>query len=145
MVSGADVAQEVDASVLRAGQLIRRVDLYELNVDNMNRLIIDPVSHGVLVTDGGNKKIWAIGPEGEKKAIQFRPWRKRSDARRLRTFHSCASSLVGGLSVEQRLRHPARWLPDVSLRSSEQANDRRLATTKHHHEHGESLSCSSIH
>jgi hypothetical protein len=43
----------------------------------MNRLIIDPVSHGVIVTDGGNKKIWAIGPEGEKKAVQFRPWRKR--------------------------------------------------------------------
>jgi hypothetical protein len=42
----------------------------------MNRLIIDPVSSGVIVTDGGNKKIWAIGPEGEKKSIQYRPWRK---------------------------------------------------------------------
>ncbi|UJR16019.1 hypothetical protein I4U23_002933 [Adineta vaga] len=56
------------------GQLIRRIDLYELNVDNMNRLIIDPISHGVIVTDGGNKKIWAIGPEGEKKSVQYRPW-----------------------------------------------------------------------
>ena len=43
----------------------------------MNRLIIDPISHGVIVTDGGNKKIWAIGPEGEKKSVQYRPWRKR--------------------------------------------------------------------
>jgi hypothetical protein len=42
----------------------------------MNRLIIDPISHGVIVTDGGNKKIWAIGSEGEKKALQYRPWRK---------------------------------------------------------------------
>jgi hypothetical protein len=50
--------------------------LYEINVDNMNRLIIDPISRGVIVTDGGNKKIWAIGPEGEKKSIQYRPWRK---------------------------------------------------------------------
>ena len=58
------------------GQLVRRIDLYEINVDNMNRLIVDPVSHGVIVTDGGNKKIWAVGPEGEKKAIQYRPWRK---------------------------------------------------------------------
>ncbi|CAF3505268.1 unnamed protein product [Rotaria sp. Silwood1] len=56
------------------GQLVRRIDLYEINVDNMNRLIIDPVSRGVIVTDGGNKKIWAIGPEGEKKSIQYRPW-----------------------------------------------------------------------
>ena len=43
----------------------------------MNRLIIDPISHGVIVTDGGNKKIWAIGPEGEKKSVQYRPWRKK--------------------------------------------------------------------
>ncbi|CAF1156590.1 unnamed protein product [Adineta steineri] len=56
------------------GQLVRRIDLYEINVDNMNRLILDSVSHGVIVTDGGNKKVWAIGPEGEKKAIQYRPW-----------------------------------------------------------------------
>ncbi|CAF1427200.1 unnamed protein product [Rotaria sordida] len=56
------------------GQLVRRIDLYEINVDNMNRLIIDPVSRGVIVTDGGNKKIWAVGPEGEKKSIQYRPW-----------------------------------------------------------------------
>ncbi|CAF0873500.1 unnamed protein product [Adineta steineri] len=56
------------------GQLVRRIDLYELNVDNMNRLIIDPISHGVIITDGGNKKIWAVGPEGEKKSIQYRPW-----------------------------------------------------------------------
>jgi hypothetical protein len=42
----------------------------------MNRLIIDPVSRGVIVTDGGNKKVWAVGPEGEKKSIQYRPWRK---------------------------------------------------------------------
>jgi len=62
---------------LKIGQLVRRIDLYELNVDNMNRLIIDPVSHGVIVTDGGNKKIWAIGPEGEKKSVQYRPWRKK--------------------------------------------------------------------
>jgi hypothetical protein len=59
------------------GQLIRRVDLYELNVDNMNRLIIDPITHGVIITDGGNKKIWAIGSEGEKKSAQYRPWRKK--------------------------------------------------------------------
>jgi hypothetical protein len=52
------------------------MDLYEINVDNVNRLITDPVSRGVIITDGGNKKIWAIGPEGEKKAIQYRPWRK---------------------------------------------------------------------
>jgi hypothetical protein len=45
----------------------------------MNRLIIDPISHGVIVTDGGNKKIWAIGSEGEKKSIQYRPWRKNLD------------------------------------------------------------------
>jgi hypothetical protein len=57
---------------------MRRVDLYELNVDNMNRLIIDPISHGVIVTDGGNKKIWAVGSEGEKKSVQYRPWRKKS-------------------------------------------------------------------
>ncbi|CAF0790421.1 unnamed protein product [Rotaria sp. Silwood1] len=56
------------------GQLVRRIDLYELNVDNMNRLIIDPISHGIIVTDGGNKKVWAIGPEGEKKSVQYRPW-----------------------------------------------------------------------
>ncbi|CAF1318160.1 unnamed protein product [Adineta ricciae] len=56
------------------GQLVRRIDLYEINVDNMNRLIQDPISHGVIVTDGGNKKIWAVGPEGEKKAVQYRPW-----------------------------------------------------------------------
>jgi hypothetical protein len=62
---------------LKIGQLVRRIDLYELNVDNMNRLIIDPVSHGVIVTDGGNKKIWAIGPDGEKKSVQYRPWRKK--------------------------------------------------------------------
>jgi hypothetical protein len=42
----------------------------------MNRLIIDPITHGVIVTDGGNKKLWAIGSEGEKKSIQYRPWRK---------------------------------------------------------------------
>ncbi len=42
----------------------------------MNRLLIDPISRGVIITDGGNKKIWAIGPEGEKKSIQYRPWRK---------------------------------------------------------------------
>lgn len=42
----------------------------------MNRVIPDPISRGVIVTDGGNKKIWAIGPEGEKKAVQYRPWRK---------------------------------------------------------------------
>ena len=58
------------------GQLMRRIDLYELNVENMNRIIIDPISLGVIVTDGGNKKIWAIGAEGEKKSIQYRPWRK---------------------------------------------------------------------
>lgn len=58
------------------GQLVRRIDLYEINVDNMNRLITDPISRGVIVTDGGNKKIWAIGPEGEKKSVQYRPWRK---------------------------------------------------------------------
>ena len=57
------------------GQLVRRIDLYEINVDSMNRLILDPISHGVIITDGGNKKIWAIGPEGEKKSIQYRPWR----------------------------------------------------------------------
>ncbi|CAM4880571.1 unnamed protein product [Rotaria socialis] len=56
------------------GQLVRRIDLYEINVDNMNRLIIDPVSRGIIVTDGGNKKVWAVGPEGEKKSIQYRPW-----------------------------------------------------------------------
>ncbi|CAF0831155.1 unnamed protein product [Rotaria sordida] len=56
------------------GQLVRRIDLYEINVDNMNRLIIDPISRGIIVTDGGNKKIWAIGPEGEKKSVQYRPW-----------------------------------------------------------------------
>ncbi|CAF0788539.1 unnamed protein product [Adineta steineri] len=28
------------------GQLVRCIDLYELNVDNMNRLIIDPIGHG---------------------------------------------------------------------------------------------------
>jgi len=61
------------------GQLLRRVDLYELNIDNMNRVIIDPISHGVIVTDGGNKKIWAIGTEGEKKSVQFRPWRKHCE------------------------------------------------------------------
>lgn len=61
------------------GQLLRRVDLYELNIDNMNRVIIDPISHGVIVTDGGNKKIWAIGAEGEKKSVQFRPWRKHCE------------------------------------------------------------------
>lgn len=60
----------------RIGQLVRRIDLYEINVDNMNRLITDPVSRGVIVTDGGNKKLWAIGPEGEKKSVQYRPWRK---------------------------------------------------------------------
>lgn len=43
----------------------------------MNRLIIDPISHGVIITDGGNKKIWVIGSEGEKKSIQYRPWRKK--------------------------------------------------------------------
>lgn len=52
------------------------MDLYELNMDNMNRVLIDPISHGVIVTDGGNKKLWAIGAEGEKKSIQSRPWRK---------------------------------------------------------------------
>ena len=57
--------------------MVRRIDLYEINVDNMNRLIIDPTSRGVIVTDGGNKKIWAIGPEGEKKSVQYRPWRKK--------------------------------------------------------------------
>ncbi|CAF3313369.1 unnamed protein product [Rotaria socialis] len=56
------------------GQLVRRIDLYELNVDNVNRLIIDPISGGVIVTDGGNKKIWAIGSDGEKKSVQYRPW-----------------------------------------------------------------------
>jgi hypothetical protein len=56
------------------------VDLYELNVDNMNRIIIDPISRGVIVTDGGNKKIWAIGSDGEKKSIQYRPWRKNSNS-----------------------------------------------------------------
>ena len=61
---------------VKIGQLVRRIDLYEINVDNMNRLIQDPISHGVIVTDGGNKKIWAVGPEGEKKAVQYRPWRK---------------------------------------------------------------------
>ena len=72
----------------KTGQLIRRVDLYELNVDNMNRLIIDPVSRGVIVTDGGNKKIWAVGSEGEKKCIQYRPWRKRIARRhRFHAFH----------------------------------------------------------
>jgi len=55
------------------------MDLYELNVDNINRIIIDPISHGVIVTDGGNKKIWAIGSEGEKKSVQHRPWRKNFD------------------------------------------------------------------
>lgn len=60
----------------KLGQLVRRIDLYEINVDSMNRLIIDPISRGVIVTDGGNKKIWAIGPEGEKKSVQYRPWRK---------------------------------------------------------------------
>ncbi|CAF4297608.1 unnamed protein product, partial [Rotaria magnacalcarata] len=60
----------------KIGQLIRRIDLYEINSDNMNRLIIDPVSHGIIITDGGNKKVWAVGPEGEKKSIQYRPWRK---------------------------------------------------------------------
>lgn len=63
------------------GQLMRRIDLYELNVDNMNRLIVDPVSRGVIVTDGGNKKMWAIGSEGEKKSIQYRPWRKSISSR----------------------------------------------------------------
>lgn len=58
------------------GQLVRRIDLYELNVDSMNRLIVDPINHGIIVTDGGNKKVWAIGPEGEKKFVQYRPWRK---------------------------------------------------------------------
>lgn len=58
------------------GQLVRRIDLYEINVDNMNRLIVDPVSRGVIVTDGGNKKVWVVGPEGEKKSVQYRPWRK---------------------------------------------------------------------
>ncbi|CAF1460414.1 unnamed protein product [Adineta steineri] len=38
-------------------QLVRHIDLYELNVDNMNRLVIDPTSH-----------------EGEKKSLQYRPW-----------------------------------------------------------------------
>ncbi|CAF3330836.1 unnamed protein product [Rotaria socialis] len=56
------------------GQLVRRIDLYKLNVDNVNRLIIDPISGGVIVTDGGNKKIWAIGSDGEKKSVQYRPW-----------------------------------------------------------------------
>ena len=67
--------------ISHAGQLVRRIDLYELNPDNMNRLTVDPISRGVIVTDGGNKKIWAIGPEGEKKAIQYRPWRKCSNDR----------------------------------------------------------------
>jgi len=58
----------------KTGQLVRRIDLYEMNPDNMNRLILDPISRGVIITDGGNKKIWAIGPEGEKKSIQYRPW-----------------------------------------------------------------------
>ena len=68
--------KEVLLVVFFIGQLVRRIDLYEINVDNMNRLITDPVSRGVIVTDGGNKKIWAIGPEGEKKSVQYRPWRK---------------------------------------------------------------------
>ena len=42
----------------------------------MNRLIVDPISCGVIVTDGGNKKVWAIGPEGQKRSVQYRPWRK---------------------------------------------------------------------
>ena len=68
--------REKDGFSFLAGQLVRRIDLYELNVDNMNRVIIDSVSRGVIVTDGGNKKIWAIGPESEKKSVQYRPWRK---------------------------------------------------------------------
>ncbi|CAF1567417.1 unnamed protein product [Adineta steineri] len=47
-------------------QFVRRIGLYELNVNNMNRLITHPVSHGVIITDGRNKKIWAVGPDGEK-------------------------------------------------------------------------------
>ena len=66
----------MEGNRLILGQLIRRVDLYELNVDNMNRIIIDPINHGVIVTDGGNKKLWAIGCDGEKKSVQYRPWRK---------------------------------------------------------------------
>lgn len=71
-----DVMEETNVFFFSLGQLMRRIDLYELNVDNMNRIIIDPISLGVIVTDGGNKKIWAIGAEGEKKSIQYRPWRK---------------------------------------------------------------------
>ncbi|CAF0795383.1 unnamed protein product [Didymodactylos carnosus] len=57
----------------KTGQLIRRVDLYELNADNMNRLIVDGYG-GIIVTDGGNKKVWAVGASGEKKCVQYRPW-----------------------------------------------------------------------
>ena len=53
----------------------------------MNRLILDSVSRGVIVTDGGNKKIWAVGPEGEKKSIQYRPWRKKKQCRHSFKFH----------------------------------------------------------
>ncbi|CAF1465485.1 unnamed protein product [Adineta steineri] len=56
-------------------QFVRCIDLYELNIDNMNRLITHPVSLGVITTDGENKKIWAVGPEGEKRSLQYRPWR----------------------------------------------------------------------
>lgn len=52
----------------------------------MNRIIIDPISHGVIVTDGGNKKLWAIGSDGEKKSIQYRPWRKNNSS--LQNFSS---------------------------------------------------------
>jgi hypothetical protein len=99
----------------RIGQLVRRMDLYEINVDNINRLITDPISRGVIVTDGGNKKIWAIGPEGEKKSIQYRPWRKNfSRKKHLTLFILIFSSMECRIFNDKYFTYFTCWLFNFS-------------------------------